>query len=183
MKKTVLQRFENFDHNKEEYVRHAWNAFTVHLDKERGLWFAYKAKQFLDEQQLNQADKKILVEQVYKQGLGYHVVVMLYVWNNWFTEAFEMDYRFLYDMHVEHFTEGIEQYLEMLMVKRQQARLNELFDTPAFKEAFLNHYDVYHSLFISSDHKVTDMKAFIPLVNKVNKLSVGYGEPAFIKGR
>ena len=181
MKKTVLQRFENFDHDKQEYIRHAWNAFTVHLDKERGLWFAYKAKQFLDAQQLTRVDGKLQSEQVYKQGLGYHVVVMLYVWNNWFAEAFQMDHRFLYSMHVEHFSEGIKQYLEMLMVKRQRQRLDDLFGHPEFKEAFLDHYDVYHSLLVNPSHPINDMKAFVPLVNKVNKLAVGYGEPAFVK--
>jgi hypothetical protein len=180
MEKGILKKFETFEGKEEEHIRYAWSSFTVHIDKQRGLWYAYNAKLFLDGWHLPAATAPDYVEQAYKKGLGYHVVAMLYLWNNWFDEAFEIDGHFLSPLYQEYFKEGIEQYIEMLLVKRQGARLLQLFDAAVFKAAFLPHYEVYQSLLVSVEYPVTNMQAFVPLVNKVNKLCTGYGEPRFI---
>ncbi len=101
---------------------------------------------------------------------------MAYVWNNWFDEAFRLESNFMSRMYWHSFSEGIGQYLEMLIIKQQTEHLKILFSDIEFKYAFLTHYEVFVSLLINPEYTITKMNEFVPLVNKVNGLNKTYGD-------
>jgi hypothetical protein len=90
------------------------------------------------------------------------------VWNNRFEEAFRIEDNFMSRLYVHCFAEGIEQYLEMLFIKRQIEHLNKLFSDVEFKYAFLTHYEVFILLLLNPEFTITKMDEFVMLVNKVN---------------
>lgn len=180
MEKTQLKKFDNFDDDPEEYLRYAWIAFTVHIDKPRGLWYAYNGKKFLNEQQIQFENETLFYRELYKKCMGYHIVAMLYVWNNWFDEAFEIEEYFLANTYWHPIREQIEQYLEMLIIKRRSVHLGKLFDNPEFQYSFLTYFEVYYSLFLDPTLTITKMSEFVQLINKINKLCRGYNEPDFL---
>jgi hypothetical protein len=104
------------------------------------------------------------------------VVAMVYVWNNWFDEAFQLEGNFMSRMYWHSFSEGIGQYLEMLILKQQTEHLTSIFSDIEFKYAFLTHYEVFVSLLINPEYTITKMNEFVPLVNKVNRLNRTYGD-------
>jgi hypothetical protein len=180
--KTALKTFETVTDVPDGYIELAWQAFTVKLDKERGLWYAWNAQKYFKSPQgiMHLKSNEELNVWAYKRDTGMHVIAMQYLWNNWFTEAFEIDFFFLGPYYRQNTPELVEQYIEMLIIKRQQLRLQQLFNDKDFKTAFINHYDVYYSLLVNANHHYTNGLNFTVLVNKVNKLCVGYGEPAFL---
>jgi hypothetical protein len=177
--KAQLKEFENFDNDQEVYLKFAWTAFTVHIDKPRGLWYAYNAKKYLDNFEIESSTENEMLQQIFKKGMGYHIVAMLYLWNNWFEEAFEIEDNFLSPLFWHTGKEQIHQYVEMLMIKRRSIHLGKLFDDAQFQYAFFTHFEVYYSLFINPEYTILKMNEFIQLLNKVNKLCDGYGEANF----
>jgi hypothetical protein len=173
--KSELKEFEIFN-DTEEYLRYTWIAFTTHLDKKRALWYAHNGQQFLDNQEIEFDDQNDLLDKVHRKGLGYHMIAMAYVWNNWFDEAFQLENNFMNRMYWHSFSEGIGQYLEMLIIKQQTDHLKTLFNDIEFKYAFLTHFEVFVSLLINPEYTITKMNEFVPLVNKVNGLNKTYGD-------
>jgi hypothetical protein len=174
--KSNLQEFEYLT-DPEENIRYTWTAFTTHLDKPRALWFAYNAKKFLDNQEIPfDKEDETIIEKVYRKGLGYHVVAMAYIWNEWYEEAFELEEFFITRLYWHAFREGIEQYIEMLIVMKQERHLEEIFTDTEFRYCFLNHYEAYISLLVNPDLTITKMNEFVPLVNKINGLNRTYGD-------
>lgn len=180
MGKTQLKEYENYDHDPEEYLRYAWISFTVHIDKPRGLWNAYNGKKVLDNQQIHFENDTQFYRELYRKSLGYHIVAMLYVWNNWFDEAFEIEENFIANTYWHPFREQIVQYLELLIIKRRSVHLGKLFDNPEFQYSFLTYFEVYYSLFIDNTLTITKMDEFVPLYNRINQLCRGYNEPDFL---
>ncbi len=172
--RAALKKYEVFP-DKEEYIRYTWISFATHIDKPRALWYAFNAKEFLDNQETELGVNDELLDKLYRKGLGYHVVAMAYVWNEWFEEAFAMEEYFMTRMYWHAFREGIEQYIEMLIVQRQEKHLAEIFADTEFRYCFLNHYEAYISLLIDPTLTITKMTEFVTLVNKINRASVIYG--------
>ena len=173
--KSSLKKFEVFS-DREEYLRYTWIAITIHFDKPRALWYAFNGQLFLDNQDHNVSNKGDLPDNVHRKGLGYHIVAMAYVWNSWFEEAFQLEKYFMNRTYWLSFSEGIGQYLEMLILKKQSIHLNVLFSDIEFKYAFLTHYEVFISFLVNPDCTITKMNEFVPLVNKIDALSKMYGD-------
>ncbi|MBK8142847.1 MAG: hypothetical protein IPK57_19000 [Chitinophagaceae bacterium] len=55
--KSVLKKYEVLN-DKEENLRYSWNAFAVHLDKPRALWFAYNGQKFWMDRFSNRVTKR-----------------------------------------------------------------------------------------------------------------------------
>lgn len=175
MGKAKLQEFEIFK-DREEYLRYTWIAFTTHLDKPRALWYAVNGKEFLDEQEITLKNEQQMIEQLHRKGLGFHIVAMAYLWNNWFEEAFNIEEYFLNRLYWHSSREQIGHYLSMLIIKQQWEHLKELFADIEFKYAFLTHYEVAVSLLQNPNYTITKMNEFVPLVNFVNGLNRTYGD-------
>jgi len=172
--KSVLKKYEVLN-DKEENLRYSWNAFAVHLDKPRALWFAYNGQKFLDGQVFESGDEKELLDKMYRKGMGYHIVAMSYLWNEWFEEAFALEQYFLSDTAFWiPFKENIGFYLEMLIAKEQTLHLNKLFDDLDFKYAFLPWYEVFISLLSDPEYRITKIDLFVPIVNRVNMVKRTY---------
>jgi hypothetical protein len=168
--KSPLKEFENFDADPEEYLRYCWIAIATHIDKPRALWFAVKGKKYLDNKEITGDTADEMMDQLYRNGMGYQIVATAFAWNEWYEEAFELEEHFLkHPGFWVSFKEYIGHYMVMLMIKNQKEHLRQLFNDIQFKYAFLPWWETYMSLLVDDTTTITRMNEVVPLINQVNQ--------------
>ena len=167
--KAILKPFENFDKDPEEYLRYCWIAIATHVDKPRALWFAVKGKEYLDAKEVSGDTADEMMDQLYRNGMGYQIVATAFVWNERYAEAFDLEEHFLkHPGFGVSFKEYIGHYMVMLMIKEQKEHLNYLFKDIQFKYAFLPWWEAYMSLLVDPNTTITRMNETVAIINQVN---------------
>jgi hypothetical protein len=167
--KSQLKPFEFFDTDPEEYLRYCWIAITVHIDKPRALWYAVKGKEYLDELEVTGNSAEEIMDALYKNGMGYQIAATAFVWNEWYSEAFELEEHFLsHPGFWVSFKEYIGHYMVMLMIKDQREHLQALFKEVQFKYAFLPWWEAYMSLLVDETTRITRMNETVAIINQVH---------------
>ena len=72
-------------------------------------------------------------EKIYYKGRGYYCVAVIYLYNNWFEEAFALEQYFIGMKYYEVYRKNINAYLGSLIVKSQKDRLEIIFADPELK--------------------------------------------------
>lgn len=113
---------------------------------------------------------------LYYKGYQLYAAALGYLWNNWFEEAFEAEQHFIKQELWDDFEIGIHAYLSVLIIKKQTAHLDELFKDDAFKEKFIAHYEVFISLLVNPDYRVTQSWMILtPIINKIRETESQHG--------
>lgn len=103
---------------------------------------------------------------LYYKGFHFYCVALGYLWSNWFEEAFEAEKYFITNDLWNELETGIHAYLSVLIIKKQTAHLEQLFSDDAFKDKFIAHYEVYISLLVNPDYRVTQSwQILTPIIN------------------
>lgn len=173
--KTELKDFGTlFD--KETYIGRAFMYFQSNTEKERALWYTLKGKEFNDvkERKFRMEGEEVL--KLYNKGMAYNVVSILLVWNEWYEEAYELESFFIEPNYWTNYSELVEQYLELLIIKGQNAHVRLLFSNEDFRSFYTIHFEVFSN--ITSDKKSEEPKseAYKDLVAKLNELYDKYSE-------
>jgi hypothetical protein len=173
--KTELKDFGTlFD--KETYIGRALMYFQTNTEKERALWYTLKGKEFNDvkERKFRMEGEEVL--KLYNKGMAYNVVSTLLVWNEWYEEAYELESFFITPNYWTIYSELVEQYLELLIIKGQNAHVRLLFSNEDFRSFYSTHFAVFNN--ITSDNKSEEPKseAYKDLVAKLNVLYDKYAE-------
>lgn len=162
--------------DKETYIGRALMYFQTNTEKERALWYTLKGKEFNDvkERKFRMEGEEVL--KLYNKGMAYNVVSILLVWNEWYEEAYALEPFFITSNYWMNYSELVEQYLELLIIKGQNAHVRLLFSNVDFRIYYANHFEVFNN--ITSDIKSEDSKseAYKDLVAKLNALYDKYAE-------
>jgi len=171
--KTILHKLLAYA-AQEDSLRLAWKEYKAHSNKGLAVEFALKAQNVLDNKQLEFEQADELIEKIYLKGLAYYKLSMIYLWAGKFEEAFSLDDMFLTRMHWNNFSGGIARYLEMLIIKKQTTRLNNLFADDDFKVAFITQYEAFITLLIYPDQEISDQHAFNACLLRMNETDRNY---------
>jgi hypothetical protein len=173
--KTELKDFGTL-HDKETYIGRALMYFQSNAEKERALWYTLKGKEFNDvkERKFRMEGEEVL--KLYNKGMAYNVVSTLLVWNEWYEEAYALESFFITPNYWTNYPELVEQYLELLIIKGQNAHVRLLFSNEDFRNLYATHFEVFNN--ITNDNKSEEPKseAYKALVAKLSDLYDKYAE-------
>jgi hypothetical protein len=167
--KQPLIAFEYFD-DPEKYLELTWNNF-VEVDKTlldpKKLWYAYNAKKYLDDLNIDEIEDAF--DKIYFKGRCYYCVAIIYLYNDWFEEAFELEQCFIGMKYFEVYRKNINAYLSSLIVKNKSGQLEKLFSDAALKERYMEYYEVYISMLVNPNYHVTlKWNILVPIINEIN---------------
>ena len=110
------------------------------------------------------------MELLHERSFVLGAVAAVCVWNGEFEIADRIEEAFLYDMAIwsGYQREVIELYLIHLLFQKQYERIKKIFEDAAFKESFLDYYDLYRSAMDPHYEFQGEQMAYINTLNKVN---------------
>lgn len=152
----------------------AYDLLQQGVQKETALACAETGKAFLDGQPVAVAsDPAEALQHLARRMFGYNIVAMVYAWNNQIDRAAAIDLLYIYHPPMwDYLEDQLKPYLEMLLVKKQQDYLQQLFEDREFRQRFLSHYEAFVSLFVNADYPLTRMGEVVAIINRVNNTTV-----------
>ncbi|MCC6186588.1 MAG: hypothetical protein IT256_05485, partial [Chitinophagaceae bacterium] len=108
--KTELKDFGTLP-DKETYIGLAFMYFDANFEKEKALWYAYQSKQYSDikESKFRMEGEEVL--KLYNKGMAYNIISFIYLWNDWFEEAYELESSFMNSDYWNQYNDLIERYI------------------------------------------------------------------------
>lgn len=101
------------------------------------------------------------------------VAASVYVWNEKYSDALNLEEQFLYNNNIWSEAEKhiIEAYLSLLIIQGQTNHLKEIFIDKKFREQFLVYEDAYLSLLDPGYEFESPGGKFVHVINQINNLS------------
>lgn len=107
------------------------------------------------------------------RSMGFAIIASVFVWNNCYESAYELEKEFLYDQLLWYDNErrALELYLANLIIQKQTEHLNEIFKNEDFRNQFLHFEDVYLSIINPQYHFKSESYEFVSLLHHINNYS------------
>lgn len=142
-------------------------------DRQKMLWYASKSGAYHKHMLLPIRGNEEYDIILYYKGFHYYCLEMGYLWSNWFEEAFQAEQYFITNELLGELEAGIYVYLSVLIIKKQTAHLQELFNDIPFKEKFIAYYEEFISLLVNPDYRVTQsLMILTPIINRIRSTEI-----------